>query len=62
MEIGRVFEDRLGRRGQISRAAEELRHDARNRVHYSLTGVTGGNGFLGREYRDFLLPVLGQLG
>ena len=54
VEAGRILEDGLGRAGQVGRAAKQLRHHLRDRVHHDLAGVARGHGLVGRERREVL--------
>ena len=58
VEAGRVLEDGLGGGGEVGSAAEELGDDLLDGVHDDLAGVAGGDGLVGREDGDLLLPVL----
>ncbi len=61
VEAGRILEDGLGGAGEIGGAAEELGDDLGDGVHDDLAGVAGGDGLVGGEDGNRLLPAFGQL-
>ena len=62
MEVARVLEDRFGGRGQIGRAADQLRHLFGKGVHHHLAGVARRHRLAaGGEARQALLPAFLQL-